>query len=658
MRPEHSLQHGDETANVQRTPDVATILRGINHSVFVLDPQDRIVFHNEYFLQLWHVEEHEMQDQPRMDDLLWHLFLTDRYPPIEGVETEAEFRAFLSQRLEPLRQPEIAPISLTIRGRSYRISGTWVDDLRVINHADVTELENARAAAEASNRAKSAFLANMSHEIRTPMNGIVGMCDVLMDTDLNDEQRLYAKTVSESSGALLRIINDILDFSKIEAGKFSLLSEPFDLHQLVHETAALLAGQAAAKGLELCVDYEEGLPQSYLGDSGRLRQVLLNVAGNAVKFTEVGFVLIRVVPCDPSGIEILIEDSGIGIPSDRIASIFSAFEQVDNASTRKFTGTGLGLAISNNLVRLMGGEIAVASAVGCGSTFTIRLDLPLTQSAPVQPSCVDLKGRKALVVDDLPVNRTILQKQLSAAGMEVVLADGFASGAEFLAKSEPFDIAIFDFQMPEGTGVDLLKLMRAEADRPKFPVVLLSSVDSAFSKADLLKMGFADVLLKPTRRDRLISVLSATLARSGHLAEEAQAACDKQNAGPDLSNVNVLVAEDNRTNRLVLEKLLTGTGVTLRMCEDGAQVVAAFVDQRPDLVLMDISMPVLNGLDACCQIRAHEAASDDQRCPIVALTANAMHHQIQEAYDAGMDGFLSKPVRKAELVATISKHAG
>jgi PAS domain S-box-containing protein len=643
--------------------------RGANDGLWELDVASREMWVSEHFAQMFGYEQQEF------------LGTRQKFFDILNADDAVRLREAIARSIrdDVLVDVEVRAKTRAGEARWYRVRGALERNEQGVpltvsgSQRDITQrqqyalaLLEATETAAAANKAKSQFLANMSHEIRTPMNGVIGMIELLLETPLNPMQLDYAQTVRDSAAALLTVINDILDFSKVEAGKLDLEVLDMDMRDTVEDVARLLAIQAHAKGLEVIALIDPSLPDLVRGDAGRLRQVLLNLGGNAVKFTQRGEVSIecKVAQKDDRGIIVRCEirDTGMGIPASRVEALFTAFTQVDSSTTRRFGGTGLGLSIVKRLVQLMGGEVGVSSEEGVGSTFWFTARLGVAQdAAKVRPAPpIELRGQRIMIVDDNMTNRKVLMGQLSLCGMEAVCASSAeeALGLMRIAATagRPFEVALLDHQMPGCDGATLGKSILSEPALRGARLILLTSSGQRGDGRMFSELGFAGYLLKPvTHRDLTdcLMMVMGTQAEGWRMATQPIVTRHALRSQRQRDAHHILLAEDNVVNQKVACRILEKLGYRVDVAPDGQAAFEAWQSGRYHLILMDCQMPVMDGYETTRKIRQHEVGG--KRVPIIALTAHAMKGADNECRTAGMDDYLSKPIDREQLQTALNR---
>jgi len=645
------LQRGDEERRVSEAR-FRTVVMNIPNVVFSLDSEGAFTLSEGRGLETLELQPGQVVGQSAFD------VYRDEPTVLSALRAalKGEIVAWTSQTRDLFFETQCTPLRHP-NGEVIEIVGVSsnVTERRQVEAA----LRKAKEAAEATTRTKSEFLANMSHEIRTPMNGIIGMTDLTLDTELTVEQREYLDMVKSSADSLLCLLNDILDFSKIEAGKLDLDPIDFDLRDSLGDAMKTLALRAYSKGLELAYHVPQEVPDALIGDPGRLRQILVNLTGNAIKFTERGEVVVDVEIVSQTGDEVelhfSVRDTGIGIPPERQKAVFEAFTQADNSTTRQYGGTGLGLAISGQLTQLMGGRIWVESEVGKGSVFqfTARFVVqknPVPKTAP--PSLDHFRNLPVLVVDDNRINRRILAEMLNQWGMRPTLAEDALSALVALeqaaARAEPFTLALLDCMMPSMDGFDLVLQIKERPALADIRMIMLSSADRRSDAARCRELGVAAYLTKPLKQSELLNRIASVLGDGG-AAESCVPAATPPTPPVNQRSLQILLAEDNVVNQRLAATVLEKRGHVVVVAPDGNQAVAHWERQPFDVILMDVQMPEMDGFEATAAIREAERQTG-KHIPIVAMTAHAMTGTSERCLAAGMDGYVSKPLQVSELL--------
>ena len=625
-----------------------TLFKHNPSAILTLDTQERVVNCNPAFERLFGYSRQELLGKP-IDPFI---------VPENANEQANEYTRQVTSGKEiydiiERRRKDGSLLNVQLFGVPVKVNGQQTGILALYH--DITELIQARQAAEEAAKAKAEFLANMSHEIRTPLNAIIGMTGLLLDTPLTMEQRDFANTVRNSGDTLLTLINDILDFSKIEAGKMLLESQPFYLATCVESALDLVASKAADKGLELAFIPQENLPTRWAGDVTRLRQVLVNLLGNAVKFTDKGEVVVLVSAehkqANQYDLHFVVRDTGIGIPPDKVNNLFQAFTQVDASTTRKYGGTGLGLAISKHLVHLMGGKIWVESEMGKGSRFQFVIPsdtVPVTGKMGTNVAQPSLSGRKLLIVDDNATNRLILSRQSQSWGM---LPTAVASGPEALQlirQQSGFDLMILDMQMPEMDGLTLAQEIRKSKALEKLPLVMLTSL--GHRPEDAQKINFAAYLTKPIKSSMLYDTLITIFEDLPVKKQSSTRPLFDPQMG-ERHPLHILLAEDNAVNQKVALSILDRMGYRADVAANGLEALDALRRQPYDVILMDMQMPEMDGEEATQHVRADWPPEHQPH--VIAMTADALEGDREHYLQTGMDDYISKPVRVEELIRAL-----
>ncbi len=664
---ERTRELAEASANAKRAQQrLSQAIESIPDGFSLYDSEDRLVVYNRRYRELLHHDVHGMVVEGAAFEAI--ISASVERGPITSARGYNE--KWIAGRIAQHRNPGPTHQYERSGGRWIQVSERKTDDgSTVAVYTDITELKRREQEAEEANQAKSQFLATMSHEIRTPLNGIVGMSTLLSETKLDPEQQDYSSTISEAAETLLTIINDILDFSKVEAGALELERTPIHLGETVESAVQLVARKAAEKGIELACRIGREVPAGVLGDSVRLKQILLNLLSNSVKFTENGEVVLAIgssLAAEQAHagattlLTITVQDTGIGIPADRMDRLFKSFSQVDTSTTRRFGGTGLGLVITKRLVELMGGDIRVESNVGIGTTFivTIPAEIAVVPVLPGDDSVTEtLEGRRVLIVDDNRTNQLILGEKLRGWEIDVHAVASPREALDALRLEPPFDVCIIDYKMSEMNGLELARRIKAAVNDEAPAMLLFSSigfVDADFRR-NLSDVGFAAVLTKPAKSSHLLNAIRTAIGAAQRGSPATIQPPDVVALEEGAGTLSILLVDDNKLNQKVGAKILRRLGYAPDIAASGEEAIRACAGRAYDVVLMDIEMPEMDGLTAAAQIR--ERCREHKSPFIVALTANAMASERIRYLNSGMDGYLSKPIDIEALTSVLEDGA-